>query len=234
MKNISRFLVLPLLGLAACTFDGDREDAATSESQLTTLTASQCETPSTTTVPIKDSAGNPIEGSARTTLKGCVVGRTGETGKDLVGRAGAILGSTAKLANVKNAQGERLFRSLTPVGATSGSLASGLVQEADATLNVTDYEPKTRLRITRKAAADGSYTLSIVNITAVNVSAGLFSVDVVQPGNFTFKATLKPEANGATVAGASDIQLDIAPQYADELSQMVRDVFSWLTKELAN
>jgi hypothetical protein len=234
LKNISRFLVLAFLGLAACTDDGDRDETASTESQLTTLTAQECGTPSTTTAPLTDSAGNPLEGSARTKLNGCVVGKTGETGNDVVRRAAAILGSTAKLATVTNAQGERLFTNLTPVGATSGSLASGLVEEADATLNVTDYSPKTRLRITRKSNADGSYTLSIVNITAVNVTAGIFSVDVVQPNNFTFSATLKPEANGATVAGASDIQLDLAPEYADQLSQMVRDVFAWLTKELAN
>lgn len=234
MKNIARFLVLPLLGLAACTYDGQRDDTASSESLLTTLTAQDCRTPSTTTAPLTDSAGNPLEGSARTKLNGCVVGKTGETGKDVVGRAAAILGSTAKLATVTNAQGERLFTSLTPAGGTTGSLSSGLVQEADATLNVTGYSPKTRLRITRKSNADGSYTMSLVNITAVNVTAGVFSVDVVQPGNFTFSATLKPEANGATVVGASDIQLDLAPEYADQLSQMVLDVFGWLTKELAN
>jgi hypothetical protein len=234
LKNLSLFLVLPLLGLAACTYDGGRDETASTESQLTTLTAQQCQTPSATTAPLTDSAGNPLEGSARTNLKGCVVGKTGETGKDVIGRAAAILGSTAKLATVTNAQGESLFTSLTPAGATTGSLASGLVQEADATLNVTGYSPKTRLRITRKSNADGSYAISIVNITAVNVTAGVFSVDVVQPGNFTFSATLKPEANGATVAGTSDIQLDLAPEYADQLSQMVLDIFAWLTKELAN
>ena len=78
-------------------------------------------------------------------------------------------------------------------------------------LNVTGYSPKTRLRITRKSNADGSYTLSLVNITAVNVTAGIFSVDVVQPGNFTFSATMKPEANGLKASSVSDIQLDLAP-----------------------
>lgn len=233
MKTNSLFLVLSLLGLAACTHDAGDETAST-ESPLTTLTAQECRTPSVTTAPLKDSAGNPIEGSARTKLNGCVVGKTGETGKDVVGRAAALLGSTAKLATVTNAQGERLFTSLTPVGSTSGSLASGLVQEADATLNVTGYSPKTRLRITRKSNADGSYTLSLVNITAVNVTAGIFSVDVVQPGNFTFSATMKPEANGLKASGVSDIQLDLAPEYADQLSQMVLDVFNWVSKELSN
>lgn len=234
MKNISRFLVLSLLGLAACTHDGDRDETASTESPLTTLTAEECRAPSTTTAPLTDAAGNPLEGSARTKLTGCVVGKTGETGADVIRRASAILGSTAKLETVTNAQGERLFTDLTPVGAPSGSPASGLVEEADATLNVTDYSPKTRLQITRTSNADGSYTLSIVNLTAVNVTVGVFSVDVVQPGNFTFSATLKPEANGATVDGASEIQLDVAPEYADQLSQMVLDVFAWLTKELAS
>lgn len=66
------------------------------------------------------------------------------------------------------------------------------------------------------------------------MSVGLFSIDVVQPGNFTITATLKPEANGATVAGTSDIQLDYAPERPEELSKLVRDVFTWLTKELAS
>lgn len=232
LKNIHRLLVLPLLALAACTSNTDREEAASTEAQLTTLTAQQCATPATTTVPMKDSAGQPIEGTARTTLNGCVVGRTGETGTDLVARAATILGNSTKLGTVTNAQGERLFAAFTP-GPTTGTLSTGLVQEADATLNA-DYSPKTRFRITRKSNPDGSYTLSIANITAVNVSVGLFSIDVVQPGNFTFTATLKPETNGATVVGASDIQLDYAPERAEELSKLVRDVFTWLTKELAN
>lgn len=233
MKNITRFLVLPVLGLslAACSFDGDREDVASTDAQLT---ASQCRTPSTTTVPMKDASGQPIDGTARTTLNGCVLGNAGETGAAVITRAAALLNNSAKLGTVTNADGDRLFSDFTP-GATSGSLTSsgGLVQDVDATLNV-DYSPKTRLRITRKSKADGSYSLSIVNITPVNVTVGVFSVDVVKTGNLTFSATLKPESNGITVAGASDIRLEEAQERAAELSKMVRDVFTWLTKQLAS
>lgn len=233
MKSFSRFLVLPLLGLAACAFDGDREDTASTDAELTTFTAQQCKTPSTTTSPMTSASGQPIDGTARTKLNGCVVGKTGETGAGVMTRAAALLGNTAKLRQITNADGEALFSDFTPVGATSGTLATGLVQDVSATLN-TDYSPKTRLRITRKSNADGTYSLNIVNVTPVNVSVGVFSIDVVKTGNLTFSATLKPEANGIAVVGASEIQLEEAKERAAELSKMVRDVFVWLTKQLAS
>lgn len=234
MKNISRFLVLPLLGLAACTFDGSREETASTDSELTTLTAQQCRTPSTSTVPKKDASGQPIDGTARTSLNGCMLGNSGETGRDVMTRASALLGDSTKLGKVTNADGERLFTEFTP-GATSGSLTSsgGLVQDVSATLNV-DYSPKTQLRITRKLGSDGTYSLNIVNTTPVNVTVGVFSVDVVKTGNLKFSATLKPEANGISVAGASEIELEEAKERAAELSKMVQDVFAWMTKQLSS
>ena len=93
---------------------------------------------------VAEAAPRPRYAPRTPTLNGCVVGRTGATG------------NSTKLGTVTNAQGERLFEAVTP-GPTTGTLSTGLVKEADATLHA-DYSPKTRFRITRKSNPDGSYT----------------------------------------------------------------------------
>ncbi len=229
MKRLA-FLFPAVLALTACAGTVDDDDAESSESALT---AAQCATPTINTVPKTDSAGRPISGTAKTTLKGCIVGRANETGASVIARSTTILGDTAKIGQMKDDAGRPVFSQFTPRQPT-GSLtsSSGLVQEIDVKLNV-DYSPYGRLRVTRKASSDGSYAVSITNSTAFKATILFFPVEVIKPGNLKLDVTLKPESNGITVTGATEVALEQAHEQAAQSSQLGRDMFEWLRDELA-
>ena len=46
------------------------------------------------------------------------------------------------------------------------------------------------------------------------------------------QATLKPEANGISVNGATEIQLEENEEEAAESAQLGADMFAWLTEQL--
>ena len=114
MKTNSLFLVLSLLGLAVCTHDAGDETAST-ESPLTTLTAQECRTPSVTTAQKATRPATRSKAAARATPNGCVVGKTGETGRTSWG-ARPPSRKHGRSSPPSRTQGERLFTSPTPVG----------------------------------------------------------------------------------------------------------------------
>jgi hypothetical protein len=233
MKRIA--CLVSALSLTALVMTGcatGRDDGTeSSEAALTSLTAQQCQAPNVASVPKTDSAGRPIDGTAKTTLTGCIVGKANETGADVISRATALLGDTAKFGGMTDDTGKPLFSKFT-ARAPSGTLAAGLVQEIDVELNA-DYSPAGRIRVTRRANSDGSYSLAISNVSAFKATFLIFPVEAIRPGNLSLNVTLKPETNGISVNGKTEVQLEQQPEQAAEASQLGTDMFTWLTEELA-
>lgn len=225
------YLAPALLLAAACTAETG-EGSQTDTADLTTLTAASCATPNVQTQPKTDSAGRPIEGTAKTALNGCVIGKPGEAGSGTVQRASVLLGDNSKLATMTDSTGAPMFAKFTPRGQPSGSLATGQTQDVDVTLEA-DFSPAGRLRFTRKLNADGTYRIQIANVTPFEARILFFPVEVIKTGNLKMDATLSPEANGMTVKGSSEVVLEENKEQAEQSSQLVKDVFTWMTTELS-
>jgi hypothetical protein len=175
----------------------------------------------------------PIDGSAHTTVAGCILSASGETGAGLLGRAEAILNDSNSLGAVTDESGQAVFNSFRP-GATSGSLtsASGLIQDIDVSLNIS-FNPSTRLRVTRKQNADGSYGVTITNITPLKATVAIFPVTAVNTGDLSVSVKLTPESNGMDVTGAGDVVLQVQQDQASQATQLVNQLFDWLKTQLA-
>ncbi len=228
--RLASLVTVAALTLTACTSSVD-DETGSSEDALTSLTAAGCATPRVTTAPRLSATGTPIEGTAHTTLSGCILARASESGTALVGRVSQRLGDTASFGRLKNDQGEAIFSRFTARAAT-GTLAAGLVQEVDVELDA-DYSPATRLRVVRRLLENGTYELTITNITRMRASIAFIPVTVVEPGNLAVRVTVHPEENGVTLTGTGDVTLEKEKGKAGETSQLVRDVFEWLRTELA-
>jgi hypothetical protein len=227
VSTIVGFATLGALGCAA----GSDDAAESSSAALTTLAPGQCATPTTSEAPLNDASGNPIAGTGKTTLEGCILGHTGETGAALVTRLEALLSDTSKFSTVENTPGHRLFSEFTP-GAASGSIATGLVQDVDITLNE-QYSPKTRLRLTRKRTTDGGVNITITNVTALTAQV-FFGVTVVNPNNLSVTLTFLPEANGVTAAGSSQVKMEQGQDHAAEVSGLVTSLFGWVSDQVSH
>lgn len=228
MRRLLPILPVALLaiGCASSTEENGASDEALSS---TTLTAAGCKTPAVTTKAESGSNG-PIAGSALTTLNGCIVGKTGETGTQTSARLATILNDTNRIGQVVGEDGSKVFSSFSPHTPT-GTLATGLVQDVDVSLNGFG-SPSATLRVTRKVAADGSYSVHIVNITAFKASVFFVPVTAIDPNNLTLDVQSSPAANGITVIGTGAVILDVQQDQASQASTIVGDLFSWLTGEL--
>jgi hypothetical protein len=227
--NPSRVLKVSLtatLLTLGCTASPDPESDS-SAAALMTL-AAQCATPRTSEGPLLDSSGHAINGTGKTTLQGCIVGHTGESGADLLTRAGTLLSNTAKFGTVEDSPGHQLFSQFT-LGAATGTLDTGLVQEADVALNE-QYSPSTRLRFTRKKTADG-LTIKITNVTAV-VANVFGTITVVNPNDLSVTLTFKSEANDISASGSSQITMQQGQDRAAEASGLVTYLFGWTSDQL--
>jgi hypothetical protein len=213
---------------------GETSDGAPGETSadLTTLSADQCKHPTVSTSPLLDSSHQPIDGTAKTTLSGCIVGPAGESGTDVLARAVALVTDTNHFASITDNTGARVFTSFRP-GQASGTLATGLVQDIDVTLNMS-FSPSTRLRVTRKQAADGTLSLSIANVTPLTATIAFFPVTAVNPGDLSVKATAQAQSNGISVAGSGQITLQQEKDQASTVSDLVHQVFDWLTAQLSS
>ncbi len=220
------------LALAACSADAQEESVGSDDAALTSFTAAQCKTPNVVTTPKTNASGQAIAGTAKTSLNGCIVGKANETGASVITRSVAILGDNAKLGAMTDSMDAPMFTKFTPVGPPSGQLATGQTQDVDVVLNG-DFDPKGRLRFTRKLNADGSYQISIVNITPIKVSILFFPVTGIETGNLKMDSKLTPQANAITVVGTSEVALEQNQEQAAQSSKLVSDVFAWLTEELA-
>ena len=217
--------------IAACTAESEDDSGTTSADALTALTIAQCKTPAVHTAPKAAPGGGAIAGSAHTTLAGCIVGSQGETGDAVLARLATLLGNTSRLGTVKDAQGAPVFQHFAP-GAKQGSLATSLTQDIDVTLAM-DHSPFTKLHTVQKKTATSPYSLQIVNQTALSASVAFFTVTVVEPGELTLTLEAKPQLNGITVTGASDIILQQSQDQAASASVLVSDLFRWVNTELA-
>lgn len=231
MKTLA-YIFPAFLALAACSADVQDENVGSNDAALTSFTAAQCQTPNVATQPKKDASGQEIPGTAKTTLSGCIVGKANETGAGVITRSVALLGNNAKLGAMTDGNDQPMFTEFTPVGPPSGQLATGQTQDVDVVLNG-DFDPKGRLRFTRKLNADGTYNISIVNITPIKVAILFFPVTGIETGNLKMDSKLTPQANGITVVGTSEVQLEQNQEQAAQSSTLVSDVFAWLTEELA-
>lgn len=223
-KLASLVAVLPLL--ASCTATTDEEDvASSSESPLVSLTPQMCKTPNIESAPLADTKGRAINGTARTTLNGCIIGPKGATGASVISNAAQRLGDTSAFASMRGADDKLVFSRFTP------RPANGTSQEIDVRLNV-DHSPYARLRIIRQVLPDGRYWLNIMNVTAFSSDLAFFPITVIQPGKFRVDVVLRPETNGVGVSGTSEVTLEVAKENAAASAQLVRDVFNWLNGEL--
>jgi len=223
MRRLLSMLSLTLLvsGCAASAEDEtDSTEDAFSAGQM--LTEAACRKPNLSTK--KDKPG-----SAVTSINGCIVGKRGETGKDVTARLVELLGDTDHISRVKSGDDKVFskFKALPP----SGSLETELVQEVDVTLKMI-ASPSARLRITRTLGADGVYSLRITNITAFKAVLLVLPVTAIQPGDFTLDVKMKPEANGLSISGTGAVELQVMEDQAATASELVRDVFAWLADEL--
>jgi hypothetical protein len=235
MRTLARLVPFALAlscvpAVSGCAADSDDDDASSSVDALTSLTAAQCKTPTVHTAPKADPSGNAVQGSAHTTLSGCVLGASGESGEAVLGRLAALLANTSALGTVQNDQGARVFQRFVP-GPKHGTLATSLTQDIDVTLAMTG-SPKTSLHTVQKRAAGKPLSLSIANATPVVASLAIFSVTVVKPGNLSLALEIKAQENGITVTGASDVVLEQQQDKAAQAAVLVNDVFRWLTTEL--
>jgi hypothetical protein len=209
-------------GLAGCAAD---EIVGESSADLVTFGPGQCNSPTVST----QAQGS---GSARTTLSGCVLARQGETGAALVSRAAGVLSDVNRYSTVLDGNGQRLFASFSPHPAT-GTLATGLVQEVDVTLNE-QASPTTRLRFTWHQNADGTFDISVVNATAVTATFLGFHVTAINPGDLSATLKLTPEANGADAVGSSQATLQQGQDHAQEASQLVVSLFDFMKAQLGS
>jgi hypothetical protein len=221
--------LLPLLLVAAlamgCAAAAEEETGSSDDAlSLETLTAAACATPTVTT----KLGGEP--GSAMTSIEGCIVGKPGESGNDTSRRAAALLGDTARIGHVLGKDGKPVFAKFAP-GPSSGTLATGLVEDVDVTLSMFG-SPSSRLRVTRKLSGDGVYSVRITNVTAFQASVMLFPVTAIEAGRLTLEVHMKPEANGLTVTGNGTVLLSLMQDQAGTASEIVGDLFGWLTTEL--
>jgi hypothetical protein len=214
-----------------CATATDDDGGESSVDALSTVTAQECKKPTVTTAPQVES-GAPVEGSAHTTLSGCVAGAAGETGADVIERVVGMLADTQKLTGVKDTTGAPVFTKFK-AGKASGSLASGHSQDIDVTLAM-DHAPTTRLHIEQKKLANGSYAVEITNATALSATVAFFNVTVVKPGDLELTLRVKPEANGVVVSGTADIILQQEQAQASKASLLVSDLFGWLSGELSS
>lgn len=233
MRKLATLVALScsLALVAACAMESEDDSGSTSDSALTSLTVAQCKTPAVHTAPQAAPGGGTIAGSAHTTLTGCIVGSQGETGDAVLARLATLLGNASRLGSVKDAQGAPVFQHFAP-GARAGSLATSLTQDFDVTLAM-DHSPFTKLHTVQKKAAGAPYTLKISNVTALSASVAFFTVTVVEPGDLTLTLEAKPQLNGITITGASDIVLQQQQDQAASASVLVSDLFRWVTTELA-
>jgi hypothetical protein len=222
-----------LIGLLAggCAQAAEDDGGVSSVDALTTLSASDCKTPTVATTP-QIASGAPVEGSAHTTLTGCVTGGAGETGADVIDRVAAILVDTQKLAGVKDTAGAPVFTKFK-AGRASGTLATGISQDIDVTLAM-DHSPTTKLHIEQRKLPNGSYGVEITNSTDLKASVAFFTVTVVRAGELKLSLRVKPEANGVAVSGTADIILQQEQQQASKASLLVSDLFGWLSGELTS
>jgi hypothetical protein len=216
--------------LVGCAGETDGASGETSADLTSTLTPEQCKTPNVTTSPLFDASHRPIDGTAKTSLTGCILGRDGEAGTAVLGRAAALLGDTNKLGLITDETGSRVFSSFRPHPAT-GTLATGLVQDIDVVLNV-QFSPSTRIRVTRRQGADGNLSLAITNVTALQATVAFFPVTAVNPGDLTLSASAHAETNGISVAGSGQVTLQVQKDQANQSAALVHQVFDWLTQQL--
>jgi hypothetical protein len=230
--GIASLCFASVVGIVGCAADGVGEDAiGQSGADLVTFGPEQCRTPSVSTSPKLDAANNPIPGSARTTVNGCILAKSGETGAALAGRTATLISNAQNFASLADENGQLVFNSFRPQAA-SGSLATGLVQDVDVTLNV-DFSPSTRLRVTRRQNADGSLNVGITNITPLKATIAFFPVTAANANDLTLSVKLSPEGNGMSVVGTSEVVLQQQQDRAAESAQMVHQLFDWLTLRLA-
>jgi len=231
MKVLATLLPLSLLVAACSTTVGDDAVGTDAPELNTVLTPEGCATPNVTTAPKTDAQGQPIAGTAKTSLAGCILGKPGENGASVVARATAILASNEKIASMTDAQDKPYFKSFTPAGPATGTLQTGQKQLVNVTLNA-DQNPKGQMELTRKSNADGTFSMSTINTKPFTVKVLFVTVEVIKQNNLTLAIVLKPEANGITVTGASEVTLEQQQDQAGQASQMVKDMFAWLTEEL--
>jgi hypothetical protein len=228
-QSFTALALLSTLGTVGCA-GALGEDLNASDSALVSLTADQCKTPTVHSAPKTDAQGRPIAGTAKTSVQGCIVGKAGEAGTDVLARASALLGDTSKFGTLTDSTGQRVFSSFSP-HAASGTLATGIVQDVDVTINV-DFSPSTRLRVTRKQGSDGVLTVSISNITAVTARLAFLPVTVVNPNDLSLNVKLSAETNGISVAGTGEVTLQQQKDRAAESAQLVSQVFDWVKGQL--
>ena len=125
MKKLASLVGLMMLSTAACAAPVDEDDTESSEDELRTLSVQSCRSPSVTNAPQRSAAGTPIEGTARTTVEGCVLGGSNESGKDVVDRVAAMFKDASTVGNMRALDGKKVFKSFS-ARASSGTLASGI------------------------------------------------------------------------------------------------------------
>jgi hypothetical protein len=76
------------------------------------------------------------------------------------------------------------------------------------------------------------YSVRITNVTAFQASIMLFPVTAIEAGRLTLDVQMKPEANGLTVTGHGTVLLSAMQDQAGTASEIVGDLFGWLTTEL--
>ena len=225
-------LVPICLIVVGCSSANDDADGSSSSTEaLTAFTAAQCKTPTVHTTTKEDDDGAPIAGSAHTTLSGCIVGHHDETGEETLQRLITLLGDTSKLSSVTDDQGQPVFSRFV-AGARAGALTSSLTQDINVTLAMTG-SPKTTLHAVQKRPVGMPYSLSLTNATPVVASVFFFSVTAVETGNLSLSIQVKPQQNGISITGTSDVILEQEQDKAAQASAIVTDVFTWLTTELA-
>lgn len=224
--------ILPCL-LAACLVTAcaaDANDDAASSSALTNLTPGSCAKPDVKTSPHLAN-GEPVDGTAHTTLSGCILAAQGETGDALVARIAQRLGDTDALSKIRTEKGKPVFTSFV-VGPATGTIETGIAQDIDVVLGAA-HSPSTKLHTVRTRKADGSFVLEITNATEMQATLLFVPVTVILPGNLSVKLVAKPEANGATLTGVGDVTLEAGKDNANDTAELVRNVFDWLRGEVA-
>jgi hypothetical protein len=229
LRHVLGALVLGATSLTVgCSTAEPLDDSASALSALDPL---RCASPTVSTGPKVDASGQPIDGSALSTLSGCILANAGESGEQLLSRASALLVDTAKFGELSTSDHRRVFSKfeLQPV---TGTLATGLTQEVEVELNQ-DHSPSARLRFVRRQSPGGELLISISNVTPLVAHVVLFTVTVIDVNGLVINLHFKPGENGLRVNGDGEATLKQQKERAPDVSLLVKNLFDWATGQLS-
>src|SRR5688572_10279008 len=107
--NSSTLPLLLVVALASLSAGCAAEEETAEGDSAITLTPKECGKPDVRSSPRFDANKRPIAGTARATLRGCILAKPGESGSKLLTRAVNLISDSGRFAMLRDAQGAQVF-----------------------------------------------------------------------------------------------------------------------------